>query len=102
MWRGADLALIEENTGKSVNRQGQNFRRLSKKARGSATAAVVSGGGDVEEVGKELEDELFEEGADGGDEEELVGGASTERVRSEYGASTERVWSEYGASMEHT
>eukprot|EP00966_Prymnesium_polylepis_P092070 2131558-Prymnesium_polylepis.1 len=44
--RAADLALIEENTGKAVSRaSGQNFRRLSKKARGPQSVAV-SGEGD--------------------------------------------------------
>ena len=52
-----------------MSRPGQAFRRLSKKARGPSTVAV-SGSGDVEEVGKELEGELFDDGDD--DDEQPV------------------------------
>ncbi|KAL3897214.1 MAG: hypothetical protein SGPRY_013099, partial [Prymnesium sp.] len=57
---GSDIALIEENTGRAFSRQKQSFRRLSKKARGSSTVEFRASG-DAEEVGKQLEDRLFDD-----------------------------------------
>lgn len=57
---GSDIALIEENTGRAFSRQKQSFRRLSKKARSSSTVEFRASG-DAEEVGKELEDRLFDD-----------------------------------------